>query len=270
MKIKFVHNLTFKIILSVVSVLAVLSIAVMIAGYYEFTDAIQDQYADSAFYTARTASDEVNAVFLGADNYSLREWQLQYQTVKQEWQKLADTQDATYIYLFKASGENYQNVTFLVNIANSKARLGAYSAGYSIVQTDETYLKAFKEIYDNKSPRVEIAVYRHSDATQTGNHITVMIPVYSQRNNKGKILGIIGVEKEMTELDSARRSYINKVLAISSILLLITIVNYALHLRKNLLSPIERITAETLRFARENTKPEEPLQANLTSARKKY
>ena len=258
------NKLTFKIISGVVLVLAVLSISVGIAGYYEFTYAIQDQYANSAHNTARTAANFVSSAFVDASNYTIREWQLQYQTIKREWQRLADTQDATYIYLFKASGKDYENVTFLVNIANSRSRIGAYSAGYSIVQTDQRYLNAFKKIYDEGKERVEIAIYRPENEYESGNHITVMIPIYNTRNKaKAKIVGIIGVERRMEDLDSARRSYLNKVLAITSVLLLITIVNYAMHLRKNLLRPVERMTAETLRFARENTKPEEPLHSTI-------
>ena len=264
MKIKFIHNLTFKIISGVVFVLVTLSLLLTITGYYEFTNAIEDQYAESAYNTARTASYPLTEAFLTASNYSIREWQLQYQIIKREWQRLVDTQDATYIYLFNASGENYQNVTFMINAANTKKSLGAYSSGYSIVQTDERYLKAFREIYDEHQKRVEIAIYRQGNATQSGNHMTVMIPIYSQGRGKDQIIGVIGVEKEMTEIDSVRKSYINKVLAISGVILLITIVNYSIHLKKNFLAPIKRITDETLRFARENTKPQRLLQADIT------
>ena len=57
---KFRHNITFQILAGVVLVLVALSITVAITGYYEFTEAIQDQYANSAHNTARTAAAFVN------------------------------------------------------------------------------------------------------------------------------------------------------------------------------------------------------------------
>ena len=260
---KFRHNITFQILAGVVLVLVALSITVAITGYYEFTEAIQDQYANSAHNTARTAAAFVNPRFLKVENYTLREWQLEYGNVKREWKRLAETQDATFIYLFKAEGDNYQDVTFLVNAAKPDSRFGDYSAGYTITQTDPRYLKAFRDIYENGKLRTEIAIYRPEEEYMSGDHITVMIPIYSKRHNRGEILGVLGVERRMEELDSARRSYLSKVLVISGILLLIVIVNYALYLRRKLLSPIEQIAAETKRFAHENTMPEIKLQAGI-------
>ena len=264
MKFRIRHNIAFEILAGVVIVLAALTLIVSVIGYHEFTYAIQDQYADSAYNTARTARALITSTFLKNDNYTIREWQMEYQRVKREWLRLADTQDATYIYLFKASGDKHEDVTFLVNVANPKfTRIGAYSPGHSFTQTDPVYLKAFSEIYDKRLNRAEFASYRPENEYQSGNHVTVFTPIYSIREGYGDIIGVIGVERRMEDLDSARFSYLYGSLRAAFILLLVVLIIYGFYLNRYLLAPIQKIAKEATRFARKNTLPDEALHAEI-------
>lgn len=263
-KFKFRRNIAVEILAGVVIVLAALTLIISIIGYYEFTGAIQDQYADSAYNTARTARAMLSLAFVKSSNYTGTEWQRQYNRVKLEWNRLAVTQDATYIYLFKASGDQYQDVTFLVNVANPKfTKLGAYSPGHSFKQTDPVYLNAFSEIYRDNNLRSEFASYRPETEYQSGNHVTVFVPIYEIREGKGNILGVIGVERRMEDLDSARWSYLYGTLRAAGILLLVVLIIYGLYLNRNLLAPIQKIAKEATRFARKNTLPDESLSSNI-------
>ncbi|MBQ7578345.1 MAG: SpoIIE family protein phosphatase [Synergistaceae bacterium] len=264
MKIRLRHNIAFEILAGVVIVLAALTLTVSVIGYYEFTGAIQSQYANSAYNTARTASSLLNKAFVSSTNYTSTNWQRQFNRLKLEWNRLATTQDATYIYLFKASGDKHEEVTFLVNVANPKfTRIGAYSPGHSFTQTDPVYLKAFSEIYDKRSNRAEFASYRPENEYQSGNHVTVFVPIYSIREGFGDIIGVIGVERRMEDLDSARFAYLYGTLRAAVILLLVVLIIYGLYLNRNLLAPIQKIAKEATRFARKNTLPEETLHAEI-------
>ena len=264
MKFRFRRNLAVEILAGVIVVLAALTLIVSIIGYYEFTGAIQNQYANSAYNTARTAGALLSHAFIKSDNYTATDWQRQYNRIKLEWNRLAITQDATYIYLFKASGDKYQEVTFLVNVANPKmTRIGAYSPGHSFTQTDPVYLRAFSEIYAQRKLRSEFASYRPETEYQSGNHVTVFSPIYDIREGEGEILGVIGVERRMEDLDSARWSYLRGTLRAAGILLLVVLALYGLYLSRNLLSPIQTIAKEATRFARKNTLPDEALSSNI-------
>ena len=264
MKFRFRRNLAVEILAGVIVVLAALTLIVSIIGYYEFTGAIQNQYANSAYNTARTAGALLSHAFIKSDNYTATDWQRQYNRIKLEWNRLALTQDATYIYLFKASGDKYQEVTFLVNVANPKmTRIGAYSPGHSFTQTDPVYLRAFSEIYAQRKLRSEFASYRPETEYQSGNHVTVFSPIYDIREGEGEILGVIGVERRMEDLDSARWSYLRGTLRAAGILLLVVLALYGLYLSRNLLSPIQTIAKEATRFARKNTLPDKPLSSNI-------
>ena len=233
--------------------LVILSGIFCIIGYYEFTRTIESQYADSAYHTARTAALYLTPDFLRNQKNNPREWQMQYQNICREWSKLVDTQDATLIYLFTAEGNNHEDVVFLINVLNSSSQFPAFNSGFYLKQTDGRYLAAFKAIYDDKQSRYNMAVYRpKTEEFVSGNHVTVMIPIYLQ----GKIFAILGVEREMAELTRLRENYIKQIITAAAILLLIVIVSYGFYLNRKLIVPIKTITNETIRFAHENTQPQ--------------
>ncbi len=262
---KFKSNITLQILTGVLMVFVLLTGLVCVIGYVQFTDAIEDQYADSAYNTARTAAYELTPRFLKLNDPTLREYQMKLIDIKRNWNKLADTQDATFIYLFKAASDDvtneYSKVTFLVNVANKRTGFPDYSAGYTITQTDSRYLRAFREIYERGSERVEIAVYRPEEKYTSGNHITVMVPVHDHLKN---VIGILGVERRMEDLDDVRSLYLRHVLIFSAVFLLIVMSLYGYYLSGKLLSPIQEIASEAMRFARENTRAEIQLADKIT------
>lgn len=264
---KFKTNITLQIMSGVVLVFLIVTGIVSAIGYQNFTGAIEKQYAESAFNTARTAAIDLTPRFLKLREknyemlpYEVRQWKMQYENIKRNWHKLVDTQNATFIYLFTAEGQEYSDVTFLVNIVNSSTRFEEYESGFKITQTDRRYLNAFKDIYEGKKERVEIAIYRPEEEYVSGNHVTVMIPVYDHFK---KIIGILGVERRMEELDNAKANYLIHLAGFSAIFLILVILVYGSYLNRRLLSPIQKIAAEALRFARENTKPEIQLRKKI-------
>ena len=260
MKLK--NNFALKLLAGVVFVMAALSVIVSIIGYYLFTRSIVHQYSNSAWNTARTAAIYVVPGLVVNPRYDVREWQARSNMVHREWQRLANTQNASLIYVFRAYGENYQDIEFFTNVAGPNFPSEVFPDGYKIRQKDQRYLHAFKKIYEEGQERVEIEIYRApSPEFPSGNHITVMIPF--KDNMTGEILAIIAVEREMEELDNVRHGYLRHVLATTAILLVFVIFLYGLYLKRNLIAPIRKIAGEALRFAYENKKPDIPLQSEI-------
>ena len=248
---KIRNNIAVQIIAGVVSVLVILTAIVVVIGYQRFTEAIENQYANTAYHAAMTARDYIKPEILEYSGGNLSEWQHQYKFLQSELGALVKSQEATYVYAFTAEGKDYEDVTFLLNATNPLYSSSVFTSGHTIKQTDARYLSAFKAIYDEKAERTEIAVYRPAnDKFTTGNHITVMIPV---RRSNGEIFAILGVERRMEDLDEARTTYVNHVLRASGVFLLVIIVIYTLYLSKKIINPIKKIANEATRFARENT-----------------
>ena len=57
---KLRSSIVFKSISGIVILLLVFTVIVSVIGYLEFTDALMEQYAEGAFYTADTAALNVN------------------------------------------------------------------------------------------------------------------------------------------------------------------------------------------------------------------
>ena len=91
-------NITTQILTGVVLVFAALCGIISYIGYDEFTDALEDQYESKAYNTARTASTYITPGFLPSMNIMSADWRTLHDRIRKEWQRLADTQNATFIY----------------------------------------------------------------------------------------------------------------------------------------------------------------------------
>ena len=263
----FKSNIAIQILAGVFMVLAILTGIVCVIGYSQFTGAIEKQYSDSAYNTARTALYYLNPYFIKSKDYDSPDWEAKSQNLRKVWRPIARNQQATYIYLFQAKGKNYEDVEFITDSINTNIYPldHEYKAGFKIVQTDEKYLRAFREIYDEHKDRAEISMYRPpNEEFESGSHIAVMIPV---KDFDGEIIGILGVERRMEDIDAVRNTYLKHVITVSIIFLVIILTLYGLYLSSKLIKPVQRISKETVRFARENTllSPKDSLSANIAT-----
>ena len=93
------------------------------------------------------------------------------------------------------------------------------------------------------------AVYFYSYTQASGAHTTAAIPV---ADSTGRIVALLGVEKAMTALDNARRTYVRNVLAITVLAVALFLLAYIGFLRREVVSPILTIAGEARRFAGDN------------------
>ena len=262
---KIKHNIAVQILAGVFLVLALLTLITSNIGYYQFTGAIERQYAESAFNTARTAAAYLPPDFVKHRDYASEEWQDENRRIRGIWRTLVRTQRATYIYAFVSSGKEYEDAEFIIDSINTDIypQDHEYTSGFRFTQTDRRYLSAFRRIYDEHEEGVEISIYRPegNEVEESGNHVAVLQPF---RDENGEIIAVLGVERRMEELDNIRYRYIHSVLSAAGVLLLLVLVCYGLYLSRNLIRPIQIIADETMRFAHENTRPELPLGENIT------
>ena len=260
----FRSHIAAHILAGLVLAFAALGAIVSYIGYYLFTLAIEHQYMSKAYNTARTAATDINLEIFDV-TAGLEETKLKIQALRAEWQKLADTQDATFIYMYrKPYGENYDFVQVLLSVMNSQLNYNVFSSGM-IIKLPETDKPSFHEIFDEHKDRAVMSVYRDEfsdDEFKSGDHVTVLIPVY---NSKGNLAAVLGVERKMDELKKVRREYVRHVIITTLIFLLIVILIYSVYINRRLLWPILQISGEAQRFAHDNTKAEVALSASIKS-----
>ena len=259
-------NLTVQILSGVAAVLAALCGIVSVIGYHEFTEALEDQYESKALNTARAAATYVTPAFLSSMDILSGEWRERHDRVRKEWQRLADTQNATFIYLYKRLGEGYERFRVVLSVMRTGSPYAVFSSGSVIHDMPEVYQPAYRSLYEGREDHAAVAVYRKeysSEDYQSGDHITVLLPI---QDYAGNVIAVLGVECQMRELQNARGSYLRHVVWASLAFLLAVVLAYGTVLNRRLLTPVRRIAGETLRFARENTRPSVPLAASILSA----
>ncbi|MCR5346294.1 MAG: SpoIIE family protein phosphatase [Fretibacterium sp.] len=263
---RFRANLTAQILSGVVIVLAVLCGVVSFIGYSEFTEALELQYESKSFNMARTAATYITPGFLSATDRMSANWRFRYDIIQKEWQRLADTQDATFIYLYRRLDEEYNTYDrfeVLISVMNASAPYMVFSSGIIINDMPDVYEPAYSSLYEDGADRAVVPVYRDEfseDEYKSGDHITVLLPI---RDSQGRVLAVLGVEQQMKALQNARSTYVRHVFLATGVFLIVVLLGYGLYLKHGLLNPIRRIAEEAQRFARENTRPFVPLSQSI-------
>lgn len=253
-------KLAVQIIVGVVLALFVLTACVCVIGYNQFTWSAETQYEDCAYNTARTAATMIIPELLNGE-IAGPEFAMRYKMLYNDWQLLADTQDATYIYLIRPDKSDYNHVEFGISLMNSSANYVQFPSGYVRQTSNEEYRNAYREICEGRTDKVTI--FRDRGDSHTGLHITVMIPVKPKGSNS--INWILCVQRQMERLNLYRHTYVKHVALAAAVIALLVLVIYGTYLGRVLILPVQRIAGEAQRFADEHTAPESPLSQYITA-----
>ena len=251
------ESIAIKTIFTTVTVLIIYAVIVSSIGYTEVTDALLDQYADGAF---RTAGISVHVI----DQDKVEEYMAsggqgkEYETALTRLQQICNSSGATFVYVIVPDRSDYQHITFLFSTMNQETSYTRYEFGYVRETTNEEYAKKYKRICEEHSARE--LVIRDKGYIETDPHITAMIPLM---DSKGEVQAIICVQRQMENLITARKSYVNKVLLSTIGTAILMMIALSLYLHRSILQPVRIIAAEASRFAAENIKTGEKLTKSI-------
>ena len=253
-------NIAVQIVAAFVFVIALLAVFVCVKGYNEFTSSAEIQYEDCAYNTARTAATMIVPELL-TGKAAGSEFQMRFKMLNDGWQRLADTQDATFIYLIRPDKSDYNHIKFFISVMNSSEHYDRYPSGYIRKTTNDEYRRAYREICENGMKMATI--FRDKGYSETGHHITVMIPV--KAGNSDKVDWILCVQRQMERLNFFRKSYVRHVAVTAAVIVGLILVVYGVYLGRVLIVPMKKISDEAMRFAGEHTEPESPLGKHITA-----
>ena len=251
-------KLAAQIIIGIVLTLFVLTVFVCVTGYREFTSAVSVQYEDCAYNTARTAATMIVPELL-TGKAAGAEFQMRFKMLNDEWERLANTQDATFIYLIRPDKSDYNHIKFFLSVMNKSAHYERYPSGYIRQTSSEEYRQAYREICENG--RRMATIFRDKGDSETGHHITVMIPV--KTTDSETVDWILCVQRQMERLNFYRKSYVRHVAIAAAVIAGIVFVVYGMYLGRVLVIPVSKIAVEAKRFADEHTEPESPLGRDI-------
>ena len=202
-------------------------------SYQRFTAIIMQNHENDALRTARTA-----LTFLDADNFSVYNQNgSENQKLIREWQRIADTQDAMFIYVIEPY-DDYKNIRFGVNVKNTDSDYVERPIGYVMPTSSDEYKKAYRNLYEGGK---EFAVVvRDKGISSTGDHVTAMVPI---KNSKRVVEGILCVQWQFNDLDTEKILFLKYTGEVMLIYLILMLFIGGKYLNSKLLNPLSELTA---------------------------
>ena len=239
-----ISGLSIKLIISVLLLSVLLCTAISYMGYKQFTMVLEDEYNRSAYETAETAK-----TYLDPDRleYYLETGEIDeaYLEIQAELDALVLSTNSYLIYVTQLSND-YTTSTYIFDAVHPDTGFTRYELGYTAQDMDPAYQEEVEQIMTTGE---RSAVYFYSYTEASGAHTTAGIPV---KDSSGKVVAFLGVEKAMTALDNARRTYVWNVMGITVLSVALFLLAYIGFLRKEVVSPILTIAGEAQRFAEDN------------------
>lgn len=239
-------KITYKSIFNNVLVLFLFAVIISAIGYNAFTTAILNQYAESAFKTAKIASSAVNPnkmeEYLASGGMSE-----EYTIVYEMLDKICNRSEATFVYVIQPDTTDYRHIKFIFSTMNQELNYDHYPFGYVRETTNDDYRNKYRKLYEGESERE--LVIRDRGYIETDPHITAMVVL---KDTEKKVQGILCVQYQMETIVGARNSFVKKVIITMILVALFVSIGQGIYLRRSLLKPLEIISKEASRFAAEN------------------
>ena len=250
-KRKKIPVITKKVIVCIVLADIVLSSLVFAISYIAFNRQFRSQYDSSMQEICSAVRDCLNP-----DDFSTyletRKQNENYYSVLKILQSFVDRFDLNVIYVSDVKAPDYTHITYFYDPINSN---GVWEAPYPFLY-EEDY---FEPNYNASTKRVfeeGATITRHTIKTRSGSHITAQLPVY---DSQGKIVAVVGTQKNIQEFVDARLSFVRFVLFIALIFTTLFTLFFAIFFNKRFIRPILLITNETHRFASFSGEPNSTL-----------
>lgn len=242
--------LTKKIVLNIIIAGFILCTLIFAAGFVAFSRQFRTQYDKSIRSVAATVLECLNPDSF--DQYLANQTpDAQYDEINKILQYFIDQFDLNLIYVSSVEPPDYTRITYIYNPVKKGGRHSPFPLGYYEVYEEPQYNSSAKRVFENGE-----TIVRHTMKTRSGSHITAMLPV---RNSAGKIVAVLGTQKDIQEFVIARHKYMTVVIFVELFFALVFIVFFSGFFNLHFIKPVVTITRETDHFASYGGEPSEEL-----------
>jgi sigma-B regulation protein RsbU (phosphoserine phosphatase) len=249
---RFRPNMAAGIIGAIVLLLAIFGVIVSAIGYISFTNAFKSEYAVSTYHMADTAAAFVDGGAL--ETYLEGGMAEEYEETKAYLDTCCDRMNVSLIYVIVVDRSDYGRFESVFNAVNNSVDNSDYKAwelGHKRNTTNDEYREKYRALYEGREAYE--TVYRTNPTDGQHPHITTMVPV---KASDGSVTGILCMQRPVRELDDVRKPYLARIAVSTCVLAAAAAAMIALFIRKQVVSPVKRVSDEAVRFAKENTKAE--------------
>lgn len=246
----FTSGFAFRMISGIILWLWLFTVIISAIGYMQFTKSLTQEYNDSAFRTAESA-----AMLVDGDKIDLYLQEgfndAEYDDRWNRMNVLCQKQNVTLIYVIKVDTSNYGKYKSVFNTVNDNSGYTPWEVGLENETTNDEYVQVYRDIYENGLEQG--TVVRTKGLRGREAHITSLVPI---KNSQGEVTSILCVERPMDELISGRQEYIDSILLATILLAIAACACLAFYLKRQFVKPVEKISKEANRFAKENCSPQ--------------
>ena len=242
-----ISRIAFKSLLTYTALLFIFAVTMCIIGYRGFTEVLLRMYTRGGFRIAAAARYDIDADQLDAYLESGGNTD-GYQESWDRLDKLCNASDATFIYVIRPDETDYGHVKYIFSTVNHNSKYSPYEVGYIKETTNDEYRVKYRRMMEGESDAESLVLQSRQYSTRS-HHITVMT---SLKGSDNKTKALLCVQRQMTTLAVSRIEYIIDVIQATLVLVILANLLNTLYQRKALLIPLQKITEEASRFAKEN------------------
>lgn len=232
--------------------LLLFGLVVCIIGNVCFVTAFKNEYSNVTYHMADSASMFVNGDHI--DEYLDGKEKEEYANSKRQLDLCAQKLNVSLLYVIVVDQKDYGSFVSVFNSVNNSVDNTNYQEwelGYEREAAGDEYRQKYKAIYEQGSNYETI--FRLQTTGTVHPHITTLVPI---ENSDGEVTAILCVQRPIREMLDAFMPYL--LLIIVGVLVMVAIINtlVALFLKKSVIMPIEKVSNEATRFAKEKAKGE--------------
>ena len=238
--------ITKKLLFTIISSGVLLCTVVFIAGVLSFSRQFRTQY-DSSIRAIGAAARECLSPDDFATYISTKQTDAKYDSINAILQDFVDKFELNMLYISSVLPPDYSHITYIFNPVKKGGKWKAFPLGYEEDYFEPNYNASTKRIFENGE-----TIVRHTLKTRSGSHITAQLPV---KDSSGKIVAVLGVQKNIQEFVDARHSFMLLVIIVELIFALFFTIIFTIDFNRRFIKPIILVTKEADHFASYGGKP---------------
>ena len=245
-------HMSISVIGGLVGLMVLFGLAVSYIGNRCFVGAFKNEYATVTYHMADSVTSYVDGDLI--DDFLAGDFVWEYIVTRENLYVSCQKLNVSLIYVIQVDRSDYGRFVSVFNCVNNSVDDSSYvewELGYRRDTTNEEYRQKYRAIYEQQ------AAYETVFRLQTGDgshpHITTMVPV---KNRTGDVAAILCIQRPMREMTEAFEPYFLMILLGVFIMVVIASVLATVFLRRSIIRPVEKVSAETTRFAAENARGE--------------
>lgn len=236
---------------ALVGLIFIFGLAISLVGYFSLDNAYRKEYSTVTYHMADSVTVYVNGDHLDDYLSNYDSYKDEYEETKNDIQTACYKLNVSLIYVIKVDTSDYNSFVSIFNVVYNEVDNSNYTPwelGYERKTTNDDYKRIYRLLYSKESTHETIFRIRTTDGQHP--HITTLVPILGSDN---EVTGLLCMQRPAREMAKAMTPYFLAIIFTAIILGVVDCVLAVLLINKSIIKPINRISKEASRFAKEGS-----------------